>query len=439
MQPPRNRRRFLGALGTGAFAFAAGCAEQLPITEEDPEPEEDDEEEEPPEDDDEEEEEEEEEEDIPTRSELEWSTGSDWADAQEREGVVSADMSGRDADTLALGYDPTVEPISEFDAFWPLDEDEPDADTFADALGNADLIHDPDQWDFTDDIDPDAPGLLGGTSVEFSGDDAIIHEDIPIDPDENWTIGLWVWLDDIDPEEHAHSNAMMLESVTGQEPDEDDEALGLMPNNDPAAFKIGSVNNTAGYGSEVDREQWHFHVIRYQASDTRAQGYLDGAFDYSVQAEDGEEWIPDLHDITLGRRRVGISDYIFHGRLDSPWMTQGLVSEETIRQLYNTAFEGRLVTTAQSVAQEAVDLEVVADIPDETSVAVTVHQDTTDNGESENSQTVDIDDDTESYELDGFEAADDGAYWIEIEFETDDREVTPRVESVVVDLEEVGN
>jgi hypothetical protein len=433
MTPSRNRRRFLAALGTGAIAFAAGCAEQLPIDiDEDGERDLlDDEDGEPPDD--------EEEPDPPARVDLEWTTASDWADPQERDGVVSATIGHRDADTLTLGYDPTAEPISEFDAFWPLDEDDSDADSFADVLGDADLSHDPDQWNFTDDIEPSAPGLFGRTSVEFSGDDAIIHEGVPIDPSEDWTMGVWVWLDD-DPGDQDHSNAMMMESVAGDDPDEDDEALGLLPNHDPPAFKIGSVGNTPGFGSEIDRRHWHFHVIRYRSADTRAQGYLDGEFDYSVRVEEGEEWIPDLHDITLGRRRVGESAYIFHGRLDSPWMTQGALSEDDIQRLYDLVDNGRgrVVTASKSSTREAVGLEVTAEVPDETSVSVTVHQDITDDGGSDISQTVDVagDDDTE---LDGFEAAANGIYWVEIELETDDPELTPRVESVVVTLGDAGD
>jgi hypothetical protein len=438
MSSPQHRRRFLAALGTGAVAVTAGCAEQLPIAidedenehEDPPADEEDltpDEDEEPPDD-----EEEDDEEEPPGQPALEWALGSDWATAQERTNIVI-----RDADELILGYDPAGEPISEFDAFWPLDEDDSDADMFADVLGNAALSHDPERWGFTDDIDPAAPGLLGGTSVEFSGDDALIHEGAPIDPSEDWTMGLWVWLDD-DPGDEGHGNAMMLESVAGDDPDEDDEALGLLPNYDPSAFKIGSVGNTPGYGSEIDRRRWHFHVIRYHAADNRVQGYLDGEFDYSIQPEEGADWIPDLHDITLGRRRVGEADYIFHGRLDSPWITQGAVSEEAIQRLYDLVNDatGRVVTAPKSTLQEAVAIEVAADVPTETAVSVTLHQDTTADGESNISHTVDVAGDGAT-EVTGFAAG--GAYWLEIELETDDPEVTPRVESVRVDLAADGD
>jgi hypothetical protein len=349
---------------------------------------------------------------------------------------VSSGVGGRDGDTLSLGYDPTAEPISEFDAFWPLDESDSDADaeTFTDALGDADLVHDPDEWGFIDDIDSSAPGLFGGTSVEFAGDDALLGEDVPIDPAEDWTMGLWVRLES-DPDNQRHGTAMMLEGVDGDRPADDDVALGLLPNYDPAAFKIGSVDTTPGYGSELDRGEWHFHVIRYRASDNRARGYLDGESDYSIQPEGGEGWILDLHDVVLGRRRVGQNDYAFRGRLDLAWMTQGLVSEEDIRQLYEAAFQGRLVTAPKPSTRRAIGLEVTAEIPDGTSVSVTVHQNTAGDGVSDVSQTVDIEENTESYELDGFEATDDGAYWADIELETDDEETTPRVESVGLGLD----
>ncbi|MFC6906847.1 LamG-like jellyroll fold domain-containing protein [Halalkalicoccus tibetensis] len=421
MKLAQNRRRFLSTLGTSSVVFTAGCIGQSDTKSDDnanPDETPSNEENESKEDD---------EPDSPERIELKWSTSSDWDNAQEREGVMNINVGGRNAESLALGYDPTADRISEFDAFWPLDEDDPDADTFVDALGSADLSHDPERWGFTDDIDPSTPGLLGGTSVEFSGDDAILHEGLPIDPSENWTMGLWVWFDG--PEDQPHSNAMMLESVT------DDEALGLMPNVDPPAFKIGSVNNTPGSGTEIERQQWHFHVIRYQASDTRVQGYLDGEFDYSIQPEDdSEEWIPELHDVTLGHRRVSSMDKIFNGRLDSAWMTQGLLSEDDIRWLYNITNkgEGKLTTMPKQAPQQAVNLKAAADIPDKTTVLVTIHQDITGNGTSDTSQTVDISDGANSYELDGFKAIDGGTYWTTIELKTDDRETTPRVESVIV-------
>jgi hypothetical protein len=434
MDPSRDRRRFLATLGAGSLAFAAGCVDDFPTdidtgTGDDAEP--------PENDDPEIDDADDEEPDPPRPTEHEWSTEADWDDARGRTGVVSGDLGGRDPDTLALGYDPAVEPVSEFDAFWPLEEDDSDTETFADALGDAVLVHDPEEWGFSDDIDPSATGLFGGTSVEFDGDDALVNEDVPIDPAEDWTMGLWVWFDG--PEEQPHSNAMMLESVDGDQPDEDDEALGLMPNIDPPAFKIGSVNNTPGYGTEIDREEWRFHVLRYRASDNSAEGYLDGEFEYSVEPEDGEEWIPDLHDVALGRRRVGDSGKIFNGRLDVPWMTQGLVSEEDIRRLYETAFEGRLVTDRRLAAGEATGLEVTAEVPDGTAVSVTVHQDASGDGESDVSQAVDIEEETESYGLDGFEEADDGAYWVEVALETEDPEVTPRVESIVVEFDADGD
>jgi hypothetical protein len=244
-------------------------------------------------------------------------------------------------------------------------------------------------------------------------------------------MGLWVRLD-ADPDDERHGTAMMLEGVAGNRPGEDDEALGLLPNYDPPAFKIGSVNNTPGYGSELDRGEWHFHVIRCQPGHNLAEGYLDGESEYPIQPEDGEEWVPDLHDLVLGRRRVGSNDYIFRGRLDAAWMTQGLVPEDDIRRLYETAFEGRLATAPQSADGEAVALEATAGIPVETAVSVTVHQDTTGDGESDRSQTVTLSDGTESYRLDGFEEREGGEYWVEIALQTGDPEVTPHVESVGV-------
>lgn len=41
----------------------------------------------------------------------------------------------------------------------------------------------------------------------------------------------------------------------------------------------------------------------------------------------------------------------------------------------------------------------------------------------------------ESYGLDEFEAADDGAYWAVIDLQTSDPEVTPRIGSVAVGLD----
>lgn len=427
MKSGPSRRQILSALGISSVAFTAGC-----IGESDTEADDNADTDEALSDEDNEhdrnnEDEKDDEPDDPEPITLEWSTSSDWDNAQEREGIVNINVGGQTAESFALGYDPTAERISEFDAFWPLDEDDPDADTFADVLGNADLSHDPERWDFTDNIDPSTPGLLGGTSIEFSGDDAILHEGLPVDPSENWTMGLWVWFDG--SEDQPHSNAISLESVAG------DEALGIMPNVDPPAFKIGSVNNTPGYGTEIDRQHWHFHVIRYQASDTEIRGYLDGEFDYSIQPEDSpEDWIPELHDITLGRRRVSSMNKIFNGRLDSAWMTQGLLSEDDIRWLYDIVDngEGKLTTASKWAPQKAMNIEVSAAVPDHTTVSVTIHQGTTGDDTSNTSQTIDVSDGTDTYELDGFEPMDDGTYWATIELTTDDREVTPRVESVIV-------
>jgi hypothetical protein len=432
MEPSENRRRLLAALGAGAFTVAAGCTDGLSDDADGDGGETDGDEDEAEAFEDEGEDVEEEEEGYTGTVALEWSTESDWADAQGRTGVVSSALGGRDPDTLSLGYDPASEPVSELDSFWPLDEDDPDADTFADLFGDADLVHDPERWEFSDEIDPSAPGLFGGTSVEFDGEDAIVHDGLPVDPSEDWTMGVWVWLDD--PEDL--SCAMMMESPGGPDPDDEGEALGILPSNAPPAFKIGSVNNTPGHGSEFNTQEWHFHVIRYQADHNLVEGYFDGEEDYPVQPEDGEEWIPGLQDLTLGLRRSGSNDYVFDGRLDAAWMTQGLVSEDDIRRLYEAAFEGRLITAAQSADGEAVGLEVTAEVPVETAASVTVHQDTNGDGESDLSQTVNLNDDTESYGLDGFEESEGSDYWVEVALQTGDPEVTPRIGSVGLAFDE---
>lgn len=125
---------------------------------------------------------------------------------------------------------------------------------------------------------------------------------------------------------------------------------------------------------------------------------------------------------------------IFNGRLDSAWMTQGLLSEDDIQRLYNIVEngEGRLTTAPKSAAQEAVNLEVTAEIPDDTAISVTINQDITGDGTNDTSQTINLRDSVKSYELDGFEASDDGAYWVTIELKTSEREVTPRIESIII-------
>jgi hypothetical protein len=416
MRPSENRRRLLAALGAGAFAVTAGCADQLSGDDEGEGQEE--------------EEEEEEEAEAGIDADLQWSTEEDWNDAQGRTGVVSSTMGGRDADTLSLGYDPSSEPVSEFDSFWPLDEGDAEADTFADLFGDVDLTHDPDQGE-TSALNPAAPGMFGGSSVEFGGEDTLLGE-LPVDPGEDWTMGVWVWLDT--PEDWAC--AMMMETLENvhdppeEDPEDAGEALGLLPTDDPPAFKIGSVGRTDGRGSPVNTQQWHLHVIRYQADHNLAEGYLDGELDYPIQPEEGEEWVHGLENLTLGLRRAGSNNYPFNGRLDLAFATQGLVSEEDIQRLYEAAFEGRLVTAAQSSSEEAASLEVAAEVPIETAASVTVHQDTNGDGESDHSQSVNLSDDAESYGLDGFEAADDGAYWIEIGLQTSDPEITPHIGSV---------
>jgi hypothetical protein len=98
-----------------------------------------------------------------------------------------------------------------------------------------------------------------------------------------------------------------------------------------------------------------------------------------------------------------------------------------------------LVTAPQSATEEAVDLKVAATIPVETAATVTVHQDITGDGESDISQTITLSDDAESYGLDGFEAADDGVYWVAIDLQTSDPEVTPRIGLVAVELDAAGD
>lgn len=63
---------------------------------------------------------------------------------------------------------------------------------------------------------------------------------------------------------------------------------------------------------------------------------------------------------------------------------------------------------------------------------MTINQDATGDGTNDTSQTINLRDSVKSYELDGFEASDDGAYWVTIELKTREREVTPRIESIII-------
>lgn len=98
------------------------------------------------------------------------------------------------------------------------------------------------------------------------------------------------------------------------------------------------------------------------------------------------------------------------------------------------AFEtdGYHVTDKQQADGPAGELTANATLPTNTSVDVTINQDTTGDGNADNTEVVALSDGTNTYALSNFAASTGADYWLRLDLATTDTDVTPEVDSATV-------
>lgn len=88
---------------------------------------------------------------------------------------------------------------------------------------------------------------------------------------------------------------------------------------------------------------------------------------------------------------------------------------------------GTLTTVTRQSDGEATELSVNADLPANTSIDVTVHQDESGGQTSDSSEVVALSDGNNSYPLNNFSYAEGGTYWLFFDVSTSDTDNTPTV------------
>jgi len=222
-------------------------------------------------------------------------------------------------------YDVEETPISSFDHFWDFSAEDP----LDDKIGEAHLEV------ASNEVEVGTNGIFEDDAITVDEDGYVRHKNEGLTVDVTGSFSMGAWLNH--EETGDYSAAMLLIN------EEEDEALGIGPNSgsdgdDQPLPKVLSVANTAGSGDTFyEYGDWHFHVLRYDVDENEAELYFDGEFEYSVEPDDGRDWIPDLDAIVLGFRPVGSSDYHYLGRIAYPWVADGLISESTIQTLLEDA------------------------------------------------------------------------------------------------------
>ena len=243
-------------------------------------------------------------------------------------GYVGAERTGYFDENYDLAhYDAEEAPISSFDHFWDFSAEDP----LDDRIGEAHLEI------ASSEVEVGTGGLFGNDAITLDEDGYVRHKNGELTVDVTGSFSMGAWLNH--EETKDYSAAMLLVSV------EEDEAFGIGPNSgrdgdDQPLPKVLSVGNTGGSGETFyEYGDWHFHVLRYDAEENEAELYFDGELDYSVEPDDGGDWIADLDAIVLGFRPVGNSDYQYLGRIAYPWVTEGVISESIVRALFEAPGE----------------------------------------------------------------------------------------------------
>lgn len=170
--------------------------------------------------------------------------------------------------------------------------------------------------------------------------------------------------------------------------------------------------------------------------------YMNGSEEDNHQFSE-TNWMSGLDTVRLGTAPDfedpgGKAENSLEGFANNYLIVQEEFSGSEISDLYSASEGGQAVSPDVISSGEAYELEVSASIPDETSIEVEVKQDTSGDSSPDNSESIALDDDTETYQLNNFEESTNSDYWLEIQLETDDKSVSPSLQSIELKTLEDG-
>lgn len=350
---------------------------------------------------------------APATESFTWETNADWHAAQRREGVVSASIGDRGADTLALGYDPADAPVSSARSYWTYDED---SGSLVDVIGGRTASKSGATAGVT--------GVLDSTAVNFDGvndyvsvANASVFNDIT-----EMTMAMWV--------KASVNSTSGYNDLVGKGDFTAGAGSFLFGFDDDVFLFI--VNDYGTYDAvrvpALTDDEWH-HVAVTWTSALGARLYLDGQ---RVGSGTGTaRAMPNsAHAVVFGSDLPAGTHY--RGAIDEPMYFRSRLSDSAIQALYNAGRSGTLVTDSRNASGAATTLSTTATVPANTSLQATIYQDATGDGVADHQQTVAIGSGTLEHELTGFESVQGGRYWIEFAPATTDTTRTPKVESVTL-------
>ncbi len=353
--------------------------------------------------------------DIPVEgiTAITWETQTDWQAAQTRERILSQAYPTLNADTLRQGYDINDEP---FVWYWSLNESTPPLSNENSTTADWEMqssYNDTQLYDF------DAPGLHSTTGVSSARSGHLVVNELPVaDLKSDWAIGCWVYWFNL-----THS----LQSAFGFDDLTPDRSESISFGADDANIKIYSVGKTPGNGQVLSTNTWYHVVLRHDVTAENLEIFVDGVSDYSVNYSGGTTWIDELTGMSLLNRHPG-SDTEHDGRVADPFFYDGYPTTTQISRWYDTGASGFLHTAKVQREGAATELEAEAVIRADSSIDVTVVQET---GNGDNTQLVALSDGTDTYNLTGFDNI-TSDYYLQIEHANTDVEVTSELISATL-------
>lgn len=380
---------------------------------------------------------------------LTWQSQSDWDAAQSRYGVTSRSIGGFSGNTLRVGWDYEYGPLADAEHYWTLESESGATDHRGGYHLTDGDFHGPST----------TPGVFGMPALQFDREDGD-------------------WIDLGRPPTFSHNgNLSVMAHIRVPEPyvqhkyiigyarGKTDRVNGswilycrpVLDNRD--YWEIGWLYRQDGawhpgtfQRRELQPHTDHIVVASINVNSRLSSVTVDGHHESrEVGTGHREDPTPNGVAAAIGDRRPGaerywdgaISNVAYWDRaLTNQERAQlssfvledypGIVDEEGTSDIDPSLAGGNLITAKKTDSLAAREITINAAVGSQRHIDISVYQDVTGDGTADNSATIQVDNGTNTYELNGFESVTGAHYWLEVEIWTDSISKTPELYSATV-------
>ena len=323
---------------------------------------------------------------------------NDFGDVAERTGMV-------EDGALRLGFDPAVSPFDDAIGMWRLNDHSGDV---TDSIGNNDLtvegpaslyrqaaLHDDYVMRFIEDDDNTVYGTV--PEIDAENDDLTLMAAVKFTDEDSSHRMVFSWGD---PNE---SEYIGISSWSGD------------------GWKIMSNGNTPGDGTAIDWDRWYIATLRFDINTYFGELFVDGEFNYDVDAS-GNDWLDNADTVEIANRAIVQpgSENGMDGWIGPCIIWNRALSDSEIETASDQLTEAMATTNTETTDSGPDEVTIEADIPDDTSVTVTIYRDESDHEEIQ----------VPASGVYSLNFTDGGSYDAVVEIETTDPEVSPNVRFV---------